>query len=121
MSGEPTRAGGIRFEYKTIAALADDGYVTMRAAGSKGAIDIIAMKPGQLLYVQAKRTGICSAAEWDRVHELATWVGAIPVLAVNGPKGRGIVLWRLLGPKRRRLDWAHQPVTRFHTDELDPA
>jgi Holliday junction resolvase len=121
MSGEPTRAGGIRFEYKTIGELVKDGYVTMRAAGSKGAIDIIAMKPGQHLFVSVKRGGRISAAEWDRLVELASWNGAIPVLAVNGPKGRGIVLWRLLGPKRRRLDWAHQPVTRFHTDELGPA
>jgi Holliday junction resolvase len=114
-------ADGRRFEWKTRDALTRDGYEVSRAAGSKKKIDLFAMKPGQLLLVQCKRDGVCSPAEWDRVHELATWVGAVPVLAVNGPKGHGIVLWRLLGPKRRRLDWAHQPVTRFHTDEVGPA
>lgn len=118
--GETTRAGGIRFEYKVIADLTADGYVTMRAAGSKGAIDIAAMKPGQLLYVGAKRGGVCSAIEWDRLVELASWVGAVPVLAVNGPRGRGVVYWRLTGRKVRRAPMGRQPAERFLTDEVLP-
>jgi Holliday junction resolvase len=114
-------SGGRTFEWKCRDHLRNEGYEVIRSAGSKSKVDLVALRAGQLLLVQCKRDGVCSPAEWDRVHELATWVGAIPVLAVNGPKGRGVVLWRLLGPKRRRLDWAHQPVTRFHTDELDPA
>ena len=118
MSGESTRRGGIAFEYKVIAELVKDGYVTMRAAGSKGAIDVAAFKPGQQLLVGCKRGGVCSAAEWDRLIELAGWVGAVPLLAVNGPKGRGVDFWRLCGPKRRGLPWPKQPVHRFLTDEV---
>lgn len=110
-------SGGRTFEWKCRDHLRDEGYEVIRSAGSKTKLDLIAMKPGQLLFVQAKRTGVCGPTEWDRLVELAAWVGAIPVLAVNGPKGRGVVLWRLCGPKRRGLGWDRQPVHRFHTDE----
>lgn len=113
--------GGRTFEWKCRDHLRDDGYEVIRSAGSKTKVDLIALKPGQQLYVQAKRDGVCSAAEWDRLVELAGWVGAIPVLAVNGPKGRGVTLWWLLGPKRPRLPWARQSVQRFLTDEVGPA
>jgi len=118
MSGETTRAGGIRFERKVVNNLRSDGYTTMRSAGSKGSIDIAAMKPGQLLLVGAKRGGVCTAAEWDRLVELAGWVGAVPILAVNGPRGYGVDYWRLTGPKQRGKPMAAQPAERFLTDEV---
>lgn len=111
---------GKRFEDKTRNALRDDGYEVTRAAGSKSKLDLIALKPGQLLFVQCKATGVCGPDEWDRLYELAGWVGAVPVLAVNGPKGRGVTLWWLKGPKRRGLGWPNQAVQRFHTDEVWP-
>lgn len=118
MSGETTRAAGIRFERKVGAALRDDGYRTNRGAGSKGFADFVAVKPGQQLFVACKLTGICSAAEWDALVETASWVGAIPVLAVNGPHGRGVTYWRLTGRKVPRAPMGRQPAERFLTDEL---
>lgn len=109
---------GKRFEDKTRDYLRSEGYEVVRSSGSKTKIDHVALKPGQLLLVQCKRTGLIAPAEWDRLVELAGWVDAVPLLAVNGPKGRGITLWRLLGPKRRGLPWARQPVHRFLTDEV---
>src|SRR5215212_8723973 len=93
-AGETARAAGIRFERKVGTALRDDGYRTNRGAGSKGFADFVAVKPGQLLFVACKLTGIISAAEWDALVETASWVGAVPVLAVNGPAGRGVDYWR---------------------------
>lgn len=110
-------AMGKRFEDKTRNALRDDGYEVTRAAGSKSKLDLIALKPGQLLFVQCKATGICGPAEWDRLVELAGWVGAVPVLAVNGPRGRGVDYWRLGGRKHRGRAMAAQPAERFLTDE----
>jgi Holliday junction resolvase len=113
-------ADGRRFEYKTRTHLRGEGYEVTRAASSKTKLDLVAMKPGELLFVQCKRDGDCGPAEWDRLVELAEWVGAVPILAVNGPAGRGIVYWRLVGPKRRNVRFDQQRVVRFYTDHVVP-
>lgn len=109
---------GTRFEHKVIADLADNGYVLIRAAGSKGSskVDLVAMKPGQLLFIQCKRSGALPPDEWDRVVEVAGWVDAVPLLAANGPKGRGVTYTRLLGVKRRGC--RIQPCEPFLLDLL---
>jgi Holliday junction resolvase len=114
-------ADGTRFEHKTRAHLADNGYEVIRAAGSKGSTkaDLVALKPGQLLLVQCKRSGTLPPDEWDRLVEVAGWVGAIPVLAANGLKGRGVVYTRLLAPKRRGA--RTQPAEPFLLDLIDGA
>ena len=109
---------GRRFEWKTRDDCKDNGYEVLRAAGSKGGtkIDLVAMKPGQLLFIQCKADGKLGPAEWDRVYEVAGWVGAIPILAANGPRGRGVVYTRLLGPKIPRA--RTQPCEPFLLDEI---
>lgn len=110
---------GRGFEWKVRNDLEENGYAVVRAAGSKGKtkIDLIALKPGQALFIQAKRAGTLPPGEWDRLVDVASWVGAIPILAVNGPHGRGVVYTRLLGRKRRghRI----QPCEPFRLDALD--
>jgi Holliday junction resolvase len=108
---------GRRFEWKTRDMLRGDGYEVVRGAGSK-VIDLVAFKPGQQLLVGCKLTGVCSRAEWDRLAEIAGWVGAIPILAVNGPKGRGVELWRLTGRRVRGAPMGRQPAELFRTDEV---
>jgi Holliday junction resolvase len=109
---------GRRFEYRVREYLVDNGYTVVRAAGSKGnsKIDLVAIKPGQLLFVQAKSSGSLPPSEWDRITEVARWVDAIPLLAQAGPHRRGIVLTELLGPKRpgRRS----QPIRPFTIDAV---
>lgn len=109
---------GRRFEWKVRDDLAENGYEVVRAAGSKGStkIDLIGLKPGQHLYVQCKRAGALPPAEWDRLVEVAGWVDAVPLLAANGPNGRGVTYTRLLGPKRRGA--RIQPCEPFLLDEL---
>lgn len=90
------------------------GYVTMRSAASKGAIDIVALAPhtasewrdGTLLFIQAKRTNaVLPPAERTRVQELASWVRAVPLVAfraLDEKTGRVRPHFRLLtgpGPK----------------------
>jgi hypothetical protein len=101
---------GRRFEYKIIHDLEAKGFSTVRAAASAGTmkVDIVAARPGRghhgpigedydcschadFMWIQAKRDGKISPAEWNRVMETAMWVNASPVLASNGPNGRGIV------------------------------
>lgn len=111
-------ADGTRFEHKVIDDLETNGYEIIRAAGSKGStkVDIAAFKPGQLALVQSKRNGTLPPDEWDRLVQVAGWVGAIPLLAANGPRGRGVTYTRLLGPKRRGC--RIQPCEPFLLDEL---
>lgn len=106
---------GRRFEWKVQADLEDEGYVTMRAAGSKGTgkVDIVACLPVELwpgvrvpdeptpghLWIQCKRTGDIGPGEWNRVFTVAGWAGAVPILAMNGPGGRGVVYERMTGPR----------------------
>lgn len=118
MKGKNHYATGTRFEHKTRDALIVNGYEVMRAAGSKGStkVDLIAVKPGQLLFIQCKSNGKIAPAEWDRVVEVSAWVGAIPLLAANGPRGRGVLFTRLLAPKRRGC--RTQPCEPFLLDEL---
>lgn len=116
-SRSPNHYGtGRRFEHKVIGHLSENGYEPMRAAGSKGGTkaDIAAFKPGQLLLIQCKASGTLPPDEWDRLVEVASWVGAIAILAANGPRGRGIAYTRLLAPKRRGC--RNQPCEPFHLD-----
>lgn len=109
---------GRRFEWKVRDHLAENGFEVIRAAGSKGGskIDLLALKPGQAVFVQCKSDGKIGPAEWDRLVEVAGWVGAVPVLAGNGPRGRGVVYTRLLGPKVPRA--RTQPCEPFVLDVL---
>ncbi len=74
-------ADGHRFELDIIAHLRSEGYQTIRAAGSKGKIDVLAFKTGQTLAIQAKRNGKIPPAERFALVELATILDAIPILA----------------------------------------
>ncbi len=112
---------GRAYEWVVRDDLAANGYVVSRAAGSKGnsKVDLFAFKPGQLLFVQVKRTGALGPAEWDRLVEVAGWVGAIPVLAAKGGRGEGVQYTRLLGPKVRHA--RTQPCVPFLLDLLAAA
>jgi hypothetical protein len=110
-------ASGTRFELKVIKDLQLHGWVTVRAAGSKGAgkVDIIAVHeplygiPAGIgwarlcghLWIQCKTSGTLGPDEWNRVRECALWAGAVPILASNGPSGRGIVYEQLDGDRVR--------------------
>lgn len=119
--GKNHYAKGTRFERKTRTHLAANGYTVIRAAGSKGSakVDLVAIKPGQQLYIQCKDDGCLPPGEWDRLVEVSAWVGAIPVLAANGPRGRGVTYTRLLAPKQRgkRI----QPCEPFLIDHIAAA
>lgn len=94
---------GRRFEYRTRDKLKAGGaeYV-MRAAGSHTVADLAAFWPlhdvgwerrkhhCEVWLVQCKRDGRLPASERESLIETAEKVGAIPVLAKAGPKGRGV-------------------------------
>jgi Holliday junction resolvase len=104
---------GRDLEYRVKQLLELDGYWVMRAAASKGTADLAAIKPGQVLLVQCKRSGALPPAEWNELYDLAARLGAVPLMARRG--ARGTQLLRLTARKdgtRRR-----QPMEPFSTDE----
>jgi Holliday junction resolvase len=104
---------GRALEYRVKQQLERDGYYVVRAAASKGLVDLAAMKPRQLLLVQCKRSGALPPAEWNALYDLAAHLSAVPVMARRGV--RGTQLLRLTGRKdgsRRR-----QPMEPFSTDD----
>jgi len=72
---------GRKLEYATMADLEDNGYTCWRTAGSHGKTDIIALKPGELLFIQCKLDGKAPPAERFKLRQLAQWAGASPLLA----------------------------------------
>jgi hypothetical protein len=90
-------AGGADFEREVRAALVADGYqLVIRSAGSKTKVDVVAFKLNQVLFVQAKRNGVCPPAE--RV-ELLRVAGLLPGIAVPVVASRpGVTYRRLVGP-----------------------
>ena len=107
---------GRRFERELATHLRGEGYYVVKSPGSKGAVDMVAVKPGQILFVQAKRNGVLRPAEWNGLYDLAAQFGAVPVLAERGFR-QPLQLWQLTarksGDRGRR-----QPMIVFRTDEL---
>lgn len=111
------KARGTAFERKVAAELERDGYLLIRAAGSHGAADLVALKPGQVLFVQVKLGGAgqCAPAEWNEFYRLATSVGALPILAYR-PGRQGVAYWLVTGPKDRPTKTP--PAVAWTPDEL---
>lgn len=96
---------GTRFEHKVRDDLESRGYMVVRAAGSKGAtkIDLIAFKIGvPMMLIQAKTgTAQITKIEWDMIFSISEWYRgvSVPVVAENGPKGRGVTYSRITGKR----------------------
>lgn len=89
---------GRSVEYAVVHQLTADGYDTIRGASSKGLADVVAIKPGQVLLINVKRTtppGPGERAGLLRVAGLLPGVG-VPLVAL-GPASR-VVYRRLTGP-----------------------
>jgi Holliday junction resolvase len=80
----PYRAGTL-FERQVQAHLARNGYFVIRAAGSHGVADIVALKHGQTLLVQCKRAQM-RGREWNALLEIAAQCDALPILAERAPR-----------------------------------
>jgi Holliday junction resolvase len=90
---------GRRVEYAVCHDLADNGYRVTRAASSKGFADVIAIKPGQILLVNVKRTRMPGRLERLDLLMDAGFVdggGGVPLVAL-GPASK-LTYRRLTGP-----------------------
>lgn len=105
---------GRALETRARQLLEANGYFVVRAAASKGLVDLVAMKPGQTLFVQCKRSGSLPPTEWNALYALALSLGAVPLMGRRGK--RGTELLRLTGPKSG-LRGRRQPMEAFSVDE----
>lgn len=116
-------SAGRQFEYKVRDELIMAGYWCIRAAGSKGAADLVAIKAiqtstqfseksllpypvgqHQVLLVQVKKMGAAfPGREWNALLDLAVQLCAIPVLAKKEARGAPIEFWRIAGPAAGRV------------------
>ena len=104
-------AQGVRVEHAVIADLTSHGYHCTRAASSKGTADVIAIKTGQVLLVNVKRTtppGPAERADLFRVAWLLPGVG-VPLVAI-GPASK--LTYRILtgGGPRDWQPWHPDPI-----------
>jgi Holliday junction resolvase len=109
-------ARGRRYEWEVRDHLLSEGYSpVLRTAGSKGAVDLIAFKPGELLLVQVKGNGVLAPTPWNALFDCAQMCGAIPILAERRPGRTAITYYRLLARKDRP---GRQPFTFFELDRV---
>jgi Holliday junction resolvase len=66
---------GAQFERTVISALRRRGWNTLRVAGSKGAVDVVAWKLGQAVALQCRRNG--RAAPSERVAMVREMAGLV--------------------------------------------
>lgn len=90
---------GRRVEYAAIHDLMANGYAVIRAAGSKGPADIVAIKDGQVLFISVKRQRPPSPAERVALMKLANYLpGTLGhAIVAMSPPGKGLEYRRLWG------------------------
>jgi Holliday junction resolvase len=120
-------ARGRAFEYRVRKELRSKGYVVIRSASSKGAADLVAIRPyttaaaemlGRdirshwILFVQCKLSAAAMPpVEWNALCKLAEAALAVPVLAVAGGAGNKKAYYILTALKDGR--GGKQPMREF--------
>jgi len=89
---------GRAFEYRCRDDLKKRGYFVLRSPRSGSPVDLIAIKTGEVVFVQCKRSGALPVGEWNELYALAASVSAVPIMSET-PTGKGIVYWRMTGKK----------------------
>lgn len=91
---------GRRFEWAARDHLQALGFWVTRAAGSKTKVDLIAVRTGEVLFVQCKRTALPSPFERRQLLALAECLPgvAVPAIARKGPRGTPVAIEILTGP-----------------------
>lgn len=110
-------ARGAAFERRVVAKLEAAGWLCVRAAGSHGVADVVALRGTyngtRVMLIECKTGGVIPPATWDELYSRAQDVKAWPVLATN--EVRGGALYRLEGwsssarlraDRMTRIDWS---------------
>lgn len=106
-------SAGADFERRVGAGFALDGYFVVRSAGSRGVCDLVAIKLGQVLLVQVKRTNpvLPPTARFDLVLA-AERIGAVPLVAFQPAPRKPVEFRRLTGYEAGQWE-------PFYLDEIE--
>jgi Holliday junction resolvase len=109
---------GIYREQQTMMRLEAEGYLVMRAPGSHGQPDVVAVKPGQVLAIQVKSGVARLDHTWfNELYSTALRAGAVPIVA-DWPARGSLRLRRITGLHRQ---YSHEwPLVPFTCDEVVP-
>lgn len=101
-------ARGAELERTVAEKLRARGWTVIRAAGSHGPFDLVAIQPGPRLWLIQCKTDrrTLDAETWHALFTLAMGLGGIPMLADRSGPSRAAALWVLLDerPKYRKPD-----------------
>lgn len=106
-------AHGRQTEWAIRADLERHGYEVIRAAGSKGPADLVAIKPGQVLLINVKRTRPPGPKERQALRALAKLIHPIglPIVALKPPRHPPIYR-HLTGPAPKHWEpWTPDLIT----------
>lgn len=88
---------GRRIEWAIMDDLRASGYVVVRAAGSKGPADIVAIKEGQVLFVSVKKQRPPSPRERADLIAISRHLPQVGLAIVAmAPPGKGLTYRRLI-------------------------
>lgn len=90
---------GRALEYQVMHTLTDKGYRCFRSAGSHSPVDVLAVKRGECLAIQAKTGGVISAKDWNILWDICQEIDYTPVLV---ERDRGLKFHIITGPKEKR-------------------
>ena len=96
---------GRDFEYQVKRNLAANGYEIFRMAGSKTKVDLIAIKPGEALFVQCKRDGRIGPDERTELVRLARFIDATALLAYKPGVRQPLAYAKLIDATGDREEW----------------
>ncbi len=74
---------GAALEYLIKGKLEKEGWFVVRAAGSHGPCDLVAMKRGQTLLISCKLSEYAPPIERDTLAQLAADIGAMPMITTR--------------------------------------
>lgn len=89
---------GMSFERAVRKDLEAKNYFVMRSAGSRGPVDVMGMKDGQVLLIQCKVAGKLKLREYIRLLKVAKMTLGTIALATRDKKNRKILYKRLIRP-----------------------
>lgn len=78
---------GADFERLVRSDLEALGFKVIRSAGSRGPVDLAAMRDGRTVCIQCKLGGVISGKETEKLLDWCTEAGAVPVIAEKCGKG----------------------------------
>lgn len=109
---------GRALEYRCRDFLRSLGYFVLRSPASRSPLDLVAIRPAKVLFVQCKRHGVLNPREWNELYDLALSVGAVPLLAEQNDNQRGHRYWLLTDRKNGQRT---QPRTLYEIEGALPS